>query len=99
MKTKECKHCKHCNLVRSASAFSPMPASPDGLRQYCKDCTRRLKKNPNDPKGSPYLKTKFEINKKCITCKQVKPLSSFDAYKHSADGHRTQCIECLSKLK
>ena len=80
-------------MTLSASAFRPMPASPDGLRQYCIDCTRKLKKNPKDFSGNPYH------NKKCITCKQVKPLSSFKEYNRAEDGYRAQCIECLSKLK
>jgi hypothetical protein len=93
------KKCKHCDQLLSASAFSPMLASSDGLRQYCKDCTRRLKKNPDDPKGNPHEpKLQNGVNKRCKACKQVKPLSAFDISKRAVDGHRTQCKVCMSKL-
>ncbi len=92
------KKCKHCNQLLSASAFSPMPASSDGLRQYCISCTCRLKKNPNDPKGPDEPKLQWGVNKRCIACKQVKPLWAFDTNKQSKDNHRAQCKVCLSKL-
>ena len=87
--------CKHCKQVLSPDAFSPMPASSSGLRQYCKKCTNSLSKYPSRL-SKP--EAKWGVNKECTICKRVKPLSAFDASKQSIDGYRRQCKVCLSKL-
>lgn len=66
------KFCTRCNLERTYSNFHKNSSSPDGLRNYCKVCSKEYNKAHNlKAKAPDYVKKTRIVYKGTLTVEEA----------------------------
>ncbi len=90
----ELKVCGKCHKQKAKTEFYPRTPSPDGLRQECKECTKKKslathRRIKSTTKNTPQRAI-------CRKCHKEKPRSDFHKNSGSLSGISGQCKECIN---
>lgn len=99
MSTEGSKRCPKCEEVKPVHEFPKNRCERDGLGCYCKRCQNRItaRNRERHRKNFSLGLVKPVAEKKCCSCKTVKPAAMFGKVACSAGGLNPQCKECRSK--
>lgn len=94
------KHCCSCGVVKADSEFSRDRHRRDGLKPYCKACSKaQYKAAQARVVEANLLRTPDpSVTKHCHRCETVKPVAEFGKNRARADGLNVYCRECTKPL-
>lgn len=87
------KKCTKCKKEKALSDFHRSKISKHGLYSHCKECHREDMKAYYEKRKLEGPKV-FKENKKCLKCKEIKPINHFGKKTQSIDGKHQYCKEC-----
>lgn len=95
------KVCKQCHIEKPLEEFYKDRNMSSGYKPTCKACyyARRRELHPptrthRSTYSMPFISTTSKV---CYICEQEKPLEEFHKDKHSSDGRRSKCKECVKE--
>ena len=91
------KRCIKCGKFKPRSEFHRDATQKDGLRFYCRDCVKTVKKYADPTRPLPVLVPHFiPRTKRCHECGQTKPLGDFYYQKPGVAIRRVvrRCRQC-----
>lgn len=93
----EKKTCLDCKIEKNITDFEKR-ADTGKYRNQCKDCRNiYVKKYKTERSSGQRKKNTIEVvnnQKKCIKCKQLKPLDQFPKRENTEHGYRHECKAC-----
>lgn len=84
------KKCKGCSEIKNLDFFPSLPLGKFGTRARCKPCHRQYANNKK--RDMDYDVSLLE--RKCYSCRLVKPASEFNKNRFNRGGLRYSCKEC-----
>jgi len=92
----DAKYCSSCRKVKWKTEFHKKQKSKDGLQYICKSCQAKMVEGKNKNKIDIDEEVKY---KKCIICKEVKPVLEFYKDYSRKDGLCNKCKDCDHKMQ
>lgn len=92
---KQEKTCPGCQKTLPISEFYAHKKLKDGLNNYCRKCTKRMRQEYMDTWEKQRKTTKkTPETKECILCHRHLPLKKFYKNRIYKDGYSSSCIKC-----
>ena len=95
------KKCSKCNRILHIDMFSRNKNIKYGFYSICVDCREKNRKMYekcwNDERKKTALEFTFDVltEKKCLSCGNIVPISSFGDRQASKDGKAHYCLDCI----